>query len=45
MSGITTHAHSFYGPVQLPLGYQVTPIELRFNHTFNIQLILAFPVS
>ena len=43
--GIRTHAHSFDGPVQLPLRYQDTLIELCLNHTFNIQLIPVFPVS
>ena len=43
--GIRTHAHSLHGLLQLPLGYQVTLVELRLNHTFNIQLILVFTVS
>ena len=43
--GIRTHAHSFHGPAQLPLGYQATLTELCFNHTFNIPLILVFTVS
>ena len=34
---ITTHAHSFDGPVQLPLGHQHTAEEFLLNHTFNIQ--------
>ena len=45
IAGIRTHAHSLDGPVQLLPGYQVTLIELRLNHTFNIQLLLVFPVS
>ena len=43
--GIRTHAHSFHGAVQLPLRCQVTLVEIRLNHTFNIQLILVFTVS
>ena len=43
--GIRTHAHSFDGPVQLPLGYQITHVELRLYHTFNKQLNLVYPVS
>ena len=45
IAGTRTHAHSFHRPVQLPLGYQVTLVELRLKHTFNIQLILVFTVS
>ena len=43
--GIRPHARSFHGPVQLPLVYQVTLVELCLHHTFNIQLILVFTVS
>ena len=45
IDGIETHAHSFNGPVQPTLVHRDTAAELHLNHTFNIQLILAFPVS
>ena len=39
------HAHSFDRPVQLPLVHPDTAAELCLNHSFIIQLFLAFPVS
>ena len=43
--GIRTHAHSFNGPVQVPLAYRDTAAEFCLNNSFIIQLFLAFPVS
>ena len=43
--GIRTHVHSFNGPVQLPLAHRDKAAELCLNHSFIIQLFLAFPVS
>ena len=43
--GIRTHAHSFDGPVQLPLAHRDNAAEIGLNHSFIIQLFLAFPVS
>ena len=43
--GIRNRAHSFDEPVQLPLGHRDTAVEFRLNHTVNVQLILAFPIS
>ena len=42
---IRTRAHSFNGPVQLPLAHRDTAAEFCLNHSFIIQLFLAFPVS
>ena len=39
--GIRTHAHSFDGPVQLPLAHRDTAAELCINHSFIIQLFLV----
>ena len=43
--GIRTHAHSFNGPVQVPLAHRDTAVEFCLNNSFIIQLFLAFPVS
>ena len=42
---IRTHAHSFDGPVQLPLAHRDSASEFRLNQNFIIQLFLAVPVS
>ena len=38
---IRTHAHSFDGPVQLPLGHRHIAAEFCLNHFFIIQLTLT----
>ena len=43
--GIRTHAHSFNGPVQLPLAHRDTAVKFCLNHSFITLLFLAFPVS
>ena len=42
---IRNHAHSFDGPMQLPLAHRDTAAKFCFNHSFIEQLFLAFPVS
>ena len=42
---ITTHAHSFNSPVQLPLAHRDTAEKVCLNHFFMIQLFLLLALT